>query len=143
MNQLKMNLDLEGNEEDFRIFSLEEIKPKEIKYNVLELFSGAGGMALGLHKAGLNPLALVDKDKPANETLKHNFPEWNIIGEDINELAEKGIETIIKDIKMIDIVTGGFPCQPFSHAGKRAGLKDTRGTVFYSLAKIIDRKSVV
>lgn len=137
MNQLKMNLDLEGNEEDFRIFSLEEIKPKEIKYNVLELFSGAGGMALGLHKAGLNPLALVDKDKPANETLKHNFPEWNIIGEDINELAEKGIETIIKDIKMIDIVTGGFPCQPFSHAGKRAGLKDTRGTVFYSLAKII------
>ena len=133
-----MKLDLTEEVNNFKLHTLEEIKSSKKNYNVLELFSGAGGMALGLHKAGLEPIALVDKDKDANETIKHNFPEWNVIEADINDLAEKGIDLIINKKDSIDIVTGGFPCQPFSYAGKRAGLKDIRGTVFYSLAKIIE-----
>lgn len=132
-----MKLDLTEEVNNFKLHTLEEIKSSRKKYNVLELFSGAGGMALGLHKAGLEPIALVDKDKDANNTIKYNFPEWNVVEADINDLAEKGIDSIIDQKDSIDIMTGGFPCQPFSYAGKRAGLKDTRGTVFYSLAKII------
>lgn len=122
---------------NFKLYTLSEIKSSKTKYNVLELFSGAGGMALGLHKAGLEPIALVDKDKDANSTIKYNFPDWNVIGADINDLAENGIDSVIDQTNSIDIVTGGFPCQPFSYAGLRAGLNDTRGTVFYSLATII------
>lgn len=138
MDKLQIRLELPEAKNNFRLYSLDEIKSSQKRYNVLELFSGAGGMALGLHKAGLQPIALVDKDKDANKTIKHNFPTWNVIEKDINDLADQGIDSIINDINSIDIVTGGFPCQPFSYAGKRAGLKDTRGTVFYSLAKIIE-----
>lgn len=137
MGQLQLEFDSGQNEKEFKLFSLSDIKSGKKKYKVLELFSGAGGMALGLHKAGLDPVALVDIYKDANNTVKHNFPEWNVIEKDINEIAEEGIDSVVENKDSIDIVTGGFPCQPFSYAGKRAGLNDTRGTVFYSLAKII------
>lgn len=104
--------------------------------NNLELFSGAGGLALGLHNAGIKNVALIDFYKDANNTVKENFPEWNVITEDLNNVAEVGIWNYIEK-QNIDMLTGGFPCQPFSYAGKRLGLEDTRGTVFYSLAKII------
>lgn len=135
---MQIEFDFE-EENDFRLFSLKEIKETKKSYNVLELFSGAGGMALGLHKAGLNPVALVDIEPNANKTILNNFPDWKVLEEDINEIAENGIKSILSDneIKEIDVLTGGFPCQPFSYAGKREGLEDTRGTVFYSLAKII------
>lgn len=137
MKQLEIDLEFNENKDKFKIYSLSEIKSTKSSYNVLELFSGAGGMALGLHKAGLNPVALVDIDKDANQTIKYNFPTWEVIEGDINNIAEIGIRNFIKSNKNIDIITGGFPCQPFSYAGKRKGLEDTRGTVFYSLAKII------
>ncbi len=107
------------------------------RYNVIELFSGAGGLALGLHKAGFEPLLLVDFFEDANNTVRTNFPDWNVLTEDINILADKGIESYLK-FDEIDLLSGGFPCQPFSYAGKKIGLEDTRGTVFYSLASIID-----
>jgi len=137
VGQLQLELDSELNKKCFKLFNLDDIKSGEKRYKVLELFSGAGGMALGLHKAGLDPIALIDIDKDANSTVKHNFPNWNVLEKDINEIAEEGIDSTIDNKKSIDIITGGFPCQPFSYAGKRAGLDDTRGTVFYSLAKII------
>ena len=130
MGQLQLEFDSGQNEKEFKLFSLSDIKSGKKKYKVLELFSGAGGMALGLHKAGLDPVALVDIYKDANNTVKHNFPEWNVIEKDINEIAEEGIDSVVENKDSIDIVTGGFPCQPFSYAGKRAGLNDTRGTVF-------------
>lgn len=106
-------------------------------YNVIELFSGAGGLALGLHQAGFEPLALIDFDEDANDTVKHNFPNWNVITADINEVADRGIFSYIKK-QDVDLISGGFPCQPFSYAGKQLGLEDTRGTVFYALAKIVE-----
>lgn len=135
MNETQLSQ--EATTYQFKLPTLKDIKESESKYNVLELFSGAGGMALGLHKAGFHPIALVDKDRDANRTVRHNFPKWNVVEADINELADEGIHTVVDENTHIDVLTGGFPCQPFSYAGRGAGLQDARGTVFYSLAKII------
>lgn len=106
------------------------------EYNVIELFSGAGGLALGLHRAGFTPLALIDFDADANETVKRNYPHWNVITADIHEVAKQGIFSYVEK-QDVDLISGGFPCQPFSYAGKQLGLEDTRGTVFYALAQIV------
>lgn len=100
-------------------------------YNVIELFAGAGGLALGLEKAGLNCALLNDFDKWACETLKLNRPHWNVIHDDVSQIDF----TPYKD--KIDILTGGFPCQAFSYAGKKLGFEDTRGTLFYEYARAI------
>lgn len=105
------------------------------KFNVLELFAGAGGLALGLEKAGFNAVGLVEIDKTAVETLRLNRPQWKIFHENISLMVQKNIKTYINE--EIDLISGGFPCQPFSYAGKRLGLKDTRGTLFFEFAKII------
>ncbi|MFA5624713.1 MAG: DNA cytosine methyltransferase [Bradymonadales bacterium] len=110
---------------------------KETKrFNVIELFSGAGGLALGLHQAGFDPLILIDFYEDANRTLKINHPHWNVKTADIHDVATQGIFKYV-DEQEVDLLSGGFPCQPFSYAGKQLGLDDTRGTVFHALAKII------
>lgn len=97
----------------------------------IELFAGAGGLALGLEQAGINTLEHVEFDKACCETLKTNRPNWNVICEDIHNVDF----TEYKD--KIDIVTGGFPCQAFSYAGKKMGFEDVRGTLFYEFARCI------
>lgn len=97
---------------------------------VIELFSGAGGMALGLSLAGLNTVALVEKDKQAAATLRHNKPDWNVIESDITKVHFEQGEA--------DLVAGGFPCQSFSYAGKKLGFSDVRGTLFYEFARIVN-----
>src|SRR5690625_1357628 len=67
------------------------IKPKG-KYKVIELFAGAGGLALGLEQAGFETVGLVEIDKYACDTLRKNRADWNVIEEDIVTLTEKGIE---------------------------------------------------
>jgi len=104
----------------------------ENQYNVLELFAGAGGLALGLEKAGLKCAALNEIDKWACQTLRQNRPSWDVYEGDIKNYD-------FKDFKnKIDVVTGGFPCQAFSYAGKKLGLKDARGTLFYEFARIVN-----
>ena len=97
--------------------------------NVLELFAGAGGLALGLEKAGLKTQCLLEIDKDAVATLRQNRPNWNIIHDDISQVSFKEMSA--------DVVTGGFPCQSFSYAGKKLGLEDTRGTLFYEFARCV------
>lgn len=97
----------------------------------IELFAGAGGLALGLEQAGINTLEHVELDKACCETLKTNRPNWNIVCDDIHNVDF----TAYHD--KIDIVTGGFPCQAFSQAGKRLGFDDTRGTLFHEFARCI------
>lgn len=101
-------------------------------YNVLELFAGAGGLAIGLEQAGLKCIALNEIDRWAAETLRINRPNWNVMEGDIKNLSFINL----KD--KVDVVTGGFPCQSFSYAGKKLGLEDARGTLFYEFARIID-----
>lgn len=106
-------------------------------YTCVELFAGAGGLALGLENAGFESVGLVELDKNACTTLRHNRPNWNVIEEDIIKVAEKGIRNYIGDIE-VDLLSGGYPCQSFSYAGKRLGLNDVRGTMFYYYAKILE-----
>lgn len=114
-------------------------KIKKNGYHCVELFAGAGGLALGLEKAGFVTEALVEIDKNACSTLKHNRPKWTVIEKDIIEVADQGIKKYLKNPEIeIDLLSGGYPCQSFSYAGMRKGLEDTRGTLFYSYAKILD-----
>ncbi|GJQ63949.1 MAG: cytosine-specific methyltransferase [Melioribacteraceae bacterium] len=101
------------------------------EYTVLELFAGAGGLALGLEKAGLKCVGLNEIDKFACATLRKNRPSWNILEGDIKELDFSEFKN------SVDVVTGGFPCQAFSYAGKKLGLEDTRGTLFYEFARVV------
>ena len=73
-------------------------------YRSIELFAGAGGLALGLENAGINHELLVEIDTDCVSTLKHNRPSWNVLHEDIHEVD-------FREYENIDIVTGGFPCQ--------------------------------
>lgn len=104
----------------------------ENQYNVLELFAGAGGLAVGLESAGLNCVALNEIDKWACETLRKNRPQWNVLEGDIKNFDFSEFKN------KVDIVTGGFPCQAFSYAGKKLGLEDARGTLFYEFARVVD-----
>lgn len=97
----------------------------------IELFAGAGGLALGLEQAGINTLEHVELDKACCETLKTNRPNWNVVCDDIHNVDF----TAYRD--KVDIVTGGFPCQAFSQAGKRLGFEDTRGTLFHEFARCV------
>ena len=100
-------------------------------YTVLELFAGAGGLAVGMEKAGLKCVALNEIDKWACQTLRKNRPNWKVLEGDIKSFD------FTEYNKKIDVVTGGFPCQAFSYAGKKLGLADARGTLFYEFARVL------
>lgn len=99
----------------------------------IELFAGAGGLALGLEQAGINTAEYVELDKACCETLKTNRPEWRVICDDIHNVD------FTEYLGQIDIVTGGFPCQAFSYAGKKLGFEDTRGTLFHEFARCVQQ----
>lgn len=106
----------------------------KVDYNdvtAIEVFTGAGGLALGLEQAGIKTVLLVEIDKFCCETLRQNRPEWNIINDDI-----KNVDFTMYKGK-VDIVTGGSPCQAFSYSGKKLGFEDTRGTLFYEFARTV------
>jgi len=138
------------SELNYRLFNVDEIKRihnkilgkseennyeilrsgKKTKHKVIELFAGAGGTALGFEHAGLQHELLNEYDQNAVNTLKKNRPGWKIINDDVRNINFKGIQA--------DIVEGGFPCQAFSHAGKKLGFEDIRGTMFFEFARCVD-----
>ncbi|WP_027121305.1 DNA cytosine methyltransferase [Mycoplasma leonicaptivi] len=106
----------------------------------IELFAGAGGLAIGLEQAGFKHICLVEIDKFAASTLKHNRKHWNVLQEDVSVVATKDLEEEFKIKKYsLDLLSGGAPCQSFSYAGKRLGLEDVRGTMFYHYAKFLEK----
>lgn len=105
------------------------------KFYTIELFAGAGGLALGLEKAGFNTIGLIEFDKDAADTLKRNRPQWNVINDDIANISPLNLEKYFSIRRCdLDLLSGGAPCQAFSYAGKRLGLEDARGTLFYHYA---------
>lgn len=102
------------------------------EYRVLELFAGAGGLAVGMEKAGLKCIALNEIDKFACATLRKNRPNWNVLEGDIKNFDFSEYKG------KVDVVTGGFPCQAFSYAGKKLGFADARGTLFYEFARVVN-----
>lgn len=101
-------------------------------YTSVELFAGAGGLALGMHLAGFRHVLLNEMDPSACQTLKANHPEWNVLEGDIHNIDFSPLKG------KVDFLSGGFPCQAFSYAGKKGGLNDTRGTLFFELARAVN-----
>jgi len=90
---------------------------------VLDLFSGIGGFSLGLERSGMETVAFCEIEKFPQQVLKKHWPEVPIY-EDVRKITA---EQLRKDgIGTIDVVCGGFPCQPFSQAGKQDGFADDR-----------------
>ena len=94
------------------------------------LFSGIGGIELGFEKAGFKILWSNEFDENCNKTFRHNL-NHKLYSESITDIN-------FKNIKPVDVLVGGFPCQAFSQAGLKKGFKDTRGTMFFEIARILD-----
>lgn len=125
------------NNADFIDYS--QYKPSNSnKPKVLELFAGAGGLLLGLEKAGFETVGAIELDKDAANTLRTNRPDLNVIEGDIADIVTNGLENYINTNVEIDLISGGAPCQTYSYAGRKLGLDDTRGTLFYWYAKAIE-----
>lgn len=99
------------------------------RHTDIELFAGAGGLALGLEQAGFDGLAYVEMNGDACETLRRNRPGWNVIEGDVHDIDFRQYDG------QVDLVSGGFPCQAFSMAGKRLGFGDIRGTLFAEIIR--------
>lgn len=107
-----------------------QITPDRDFYSI-ELFAGGGGLALGMELAGFKHLMLSEFDHNACETLRLNRPLWNVVEGDVCDIdfsAWRG---------KVDFISGGFPCQAFSYAGKGGGFNDARGTMFFQLARAV------
>lgn len=103
----------------------------DCEITAIELFAGAGGLALGLEEAGITAVEYVEIDETCCETLRHNRPDWNVVCEDIHTVD------FSEYCGKVDLVSGGFPCQAFSYAGKKLGFEDTRGTLFHEFARCV------
>ncbi|MGN1060540.1 MAG: DNA cytosine methyltransferase [Candidatus Coproplasma sp.] len=126
------------------------------EFKVVSLFSGCGGLDLGIEGGFTylgqyypkNPFKIVwanDINEKATQTQKLNFKNINVVCYDITKILEvndnKQLTLFDKEFVLppcADVVTGGFPCQDFSLAGKRQGLRVQRGKLYQSMAKVID-----
>jgi len=100
-------------------------------FKFVDLFAGIGGMRLAFQSVGGVCLFSSEFEKNAQKTYLDNFGELPF--GDITQISEN-------DIPDHDILLAGFPCQPFSHAGLKLGIDDTRGTLFYDIARILNEK---
>ena len=113
-----------------------------MRFNVLDLFSGAGGFSSGLDKVrNIRTVVAVDFDKYATETFKKNFPNAYVITGDLtNQDVKKEVIKVSKK-KRVNMIVGGPPCQGFSLKGKNLGLDDPRNFLFleyFDLVKEIE-----
>lgn len=136
----KICIALHCNIGDVMEFTEDAPSVEEKKFSTIELFAGAGGLALGIEEAGFQTLGLVEFDKDAADTLKCNRPKWRVICDDIANISCLDLQKYF-DLERgeLDLLSGGAPCQSFSYAGKRLGLEDARGTLFYHYAKFLEQ----
>ena len=102
-------------------------------YKVGSMFAGIGGICLGFKQAGADIVWANEIDKNACITYRTNFGNSYLVEDDI-----KNVNT--KDIPDIDILTAGFPCQPFSIAGYQKGFTDDRGNLFFEIVRVLKDK---
>ncbi len=100
-----------------------------VAFKMIDLFAGIGGIRLGFESIGGECVFTSEWDEPAQRTYQTNFEELPY--GDITKIKPE-------DIPSFDVLLAGFPCQPFSQAGKKLGLADTRGTLFFDIAKIVE-----
>ncbi|SOD91684.1 DNA cytosine methyltransferase [Spirosoma fluviale] len=126
----------------------------EKQFPVISLFSGAGGLDIGLENSGFQTAACIEYDIDCRETLKFNRPEWKVFEE--KEKLENGkvstrVPGDVRDISVdelldfvglvkgeVSLVVGGAPCQPFSNIGKKLGKNDERnGDLFLEFVRMV------
>jgi DNA (cytosine-5)-methyltransferase 1 len=105
--------------------------PKESTFKFIDLFAGVGGMRIGFQKAGGTCVFSSEFEKNAQATYAENHGDYPF--GDITKIS-------VTDIPDHDVLVAGFPCQPFSHAGLKKGIADTRGTLFHNIANILEAK---
>ncbi|MER6999860.1 DNA (cytosine-5-)-methyltransferase [Streptomyces sp. NPDC000410] len=147
-------------------------RTNELKYSSVEICAGAGGQAVGLHDAGFRHVALIEVDKDACATLRHNVAsheEWHgcrVIEEDLNDFDPASLGLRVKpelgvrdapadgqpelgsgslELPRLDLLAGGVPCPPFSAAGKQLGEDDERDLfpVMLKLVRRLDPRAVM
>jgi DNA (cytosine-5)-methyltransferase 1 len=106
-------------------------------FRFIDLFAGVGGFHVALESLGGRCVLASEIDEKCQEVYSRNFPGTKMVG-DIHDLNKCDGE---EPVPLHDVLCAGFPCQPFSKAGQRLGLEDTRGTLFYEIAKIVERRS--
>lgn len=113
---------------------------------IISLFTGAGGMEIGLEAAGFETAVCVEIDANCRATLKANRPEWKIFEDDKNRIPGDIREITAKELLKFaelkvgeaSLVTGGAPCQPFSNIGKKQGKNDEKnGDLFLEFVRIV------
>jgi DNA (cytosine-5)-methyltransferase 1 len=107
---------------------------KSAKFTFVDLFAGIGGFRLAFQRVGGQCVFSSEWDLPAQKTYLTNFGELPF--GDITKIANENRRSI--EVPKHDILAGGFPCQAFSIAGHKGGFADTRGTLFFNLARIIE-----
>jgi DNA (cytosine-5)-methyltransferase 1 len=110
------------------LFPIRETDKKPL-FTFIDLFAGIGGIRLGFESAGGQCVFSSEWDKAAQITYKANFHE-----EPTGDITKVDAASIPK----FNMLLAGFPCQPFSQAGLKKGFEDTRGTLFFDIARIID-----
>ena len=108
----------------------------------IDLFAGIGGFHMAFHNEGAECVFVSEWDEAARKTYEANYKKISPkLFEDREHLFVGDITKVdAKDIPDFDILTGGFPCQPFSQAGLKKGFNETRGTLFFDVARIIKEK---
>ena len=111
------------------------------KIKVFEMFSGYGGasFALKMAKIPYQCIGYSEIDKDAQAIYKLNF-EKHMKGPIVGDIIPLTDKTLSKLIPEHDVLVGGFPCQPFSKSGAQLGMDETRGTLFYNIAKILEKR---
>lgn len=102
--------------------------------NLISLFSGAGGLDLGFHKAGFTTVVANEIDKKICPTFRANFPDVRLIEGDIRKIKSEDLPDGVVGI------IGGPPCQSWSEAGSLKGIEDARGQLFYEYIRILREK---
>ena len=100
---------------------------------VCSLFCGIGGIDIGFKQAGYDIVWANEYDAAACKTYRHNFGDSYLVEADIRKVS-------VADIPDFDVLTAGFPCQPFSIAGRQKGFEDKRGNLFFEITRIVDAK---
>jgi DNA (cytosine-5)-methyltransferase 1 len=103
------------------------------KIKTIDLFAGIGGVRLAFEKAGFHTVFANDFEPKCANTYDINFSIPKLMIEDIKKIKPK-------ELPNFDLLLGGFPCQPFSVAGKRQGMEDERGTLFFEIANILEER---
>ena len=114
-------------------------RPEEIeyKYNLASLFSGGGGLDVGLALAGFQPRFSSDIEEPHCKTISYNFPQDVAISKDVSMISGDEIKQL-SGVGEFDLLSGGSPCQSFSILGRRSSFEDPRGKLVFEYIRIIN-----